>query len=189
MVSLNPRQMLAGKVLGFGGLVIIQYIIWGAIGVIAALLAGNELSGMLGSVNLSTPELIWVVPFALAGFLLYASIMAGMGALAKDIESSRVWIFVISLPMFIPFYVGTAIAQSPNGPLAIFLSLFPFSAPVAMMLRLSSTSVPVWQLALSLIVLFLVGLGMIALMARVFKAQTLLSGERLSVRKFIRALA
>jgi ABC-2 type transport system permease protein len=91
--------------------------------------------------------------------------------------------------MFIPFYLGSSIAQAPNGPLAVTLSMIPFSAPVAMMLRLTSTTVPTWQLASSVTLLLVFGLGMIALMARVFKAQTLLSGEEISVKKFLQALA
>lgn len=188
-VSIRPRQMLIGKLLGFGGLVLVQYLIWAVLGGAALLLTGRELTGILGAIDLTQSELIWVLPYALGGFLLYAGIMAGLGAMAKDMESSRVWIFVISLPMFIPFYLGSAISQSPNGTLALMLSLIPFSAPVAMMLRLTSTTVPLWQLTLSAVLLVLVGLGVIALMARLFRAQTLLSGEALSVRKFWRALA
>jgi ABC-2 type transport system permease protein len=187
-VSIRPRQMLMGKLLGFGGLVLVQYLIWAVLGGAALLLTGREMTGVLGAIDLTRSELIWVLPYALGGFLLYAGITAGLGAMAKDLESSRVWLFVISLPMFIPFYLGTAIAASPNGTLAVLLSLIPFSAPVAMMLRITSTTVPLWQLALSTVLLVLVGWGTIALMARLFRAQTLLSGEALSLRKFWRAL-
>ena len=189
LVSLRPRQMLSGKVLGYGILVIIQYAIWALLAGVAAVITGGEVFGIFASVELSKSELIWILPFALGGFLLYAGFMAGIGALAKDIESSRIWIFIISLPMFIPFYLGSAIAQAPNGPLAVILSMIPFSAPVAMMLRLTSTRVPIWQLGISVTLLIILGIGMIALMARVFKAQTLLSGEQLSVKKFLQALA
>lgn len=189
LVSLRPRQMLSGKVLGYGILVILQYVIWAVLGGLAALLTGGEVFNILAGVDISRSELIWILPFAMGGFLLYAGIMAGFGALAKDIESNRIWIFIISLPMFIPFYLGSAISQAPNGPLSVILSMIPFSAPVAMMLRLTTTSVPFWQLATSVVLLLALGIGMIALMARIFKAQTLLSGEELSVKKFIAALA
>jgi hypothetical protein len=58
-----------------------------------------------------------------------------------------------------------------------------------MALRLSSASVPVGQLAVSAALILLTGWGMVALMARLFKAQTLLSGEEFSMRKFMRTLA
>lgn len=189
LVSVRPRQMLAGKVLGYGALVILQYTIWAALAGIATIVTGGVVTDLIARIELSGTEAIWILPFALSGFLLYAAIMAGVGALAKDIESSRLWIFIISLPMFFPFYLGSSIAQAPNGPLAVILSMIPFSAPVAMMLRLASTSVPFWQLAISIALLVVIGIGMIAIMARVFKAQTLLSGEELSLRKFLQALA
>jgi ABC-2 type transport system permease protein len=133
-------------------------------------------------------ELLLIIPFALGGFLLYAALMAGIGALARDVEDGRTWLFVISLPMMIPIYLGVAISGAPNGTLAVALSLIPLSAPVAMLLRITSTAVPIWQIGLSLMLLVLAGLGTIWLMARLFRVQTLLSGESLSVRRFLAAL-
>ncbi len=62
------------------------------------------------------------------------------------------------------------------------------SAPVAMLMRLTSATVPAWQVGISLGLLVLTGLGTIRLMARLFRAQALLSGEPLSVRRFLAAL-
>jgi ABC-2 type transport system permease protein len=189
LVSIKPRQMLVGKVLGYGVLVLLQYAVWAVLAGVAALVTGGEALRLLDNVRLAGPELLWLIPFALGGFILYAGIMAGFGAMVEDLESSRIWIFIISLPMLIPFYLGTAITQAPNGNLAVALSMIPFSAPVAMALRLSSASVPVGQLAVSAALILLTGWGMVALMARLFKAQTLLSGEEFSMRKFMRTLA
>jgi len=129
-----------------------------------------------------------VAPYALGGFTLYAGIMAGIGALAPDMESSRTWVFVISLPMMLPIYLWQPIAASPNGPLATALSVIPFSAPVAMLMRMTSTAVPLWQIGASLLLLLITGVGMIRLMARLFRVQTLLSGESLSVSRVWSAL-
>jgi len=103
-------------------------------------------------------------------------------------ESSRAWVFVISLPMMVPIYLWQPIATSPNGPLAAALSLIPFSAPVAMLMRMTSTAMPIWQIGASLILLLITGIGIIWLMARLFRVQTLLSGESLSVRRMWSAL-
>lgn len=129
-----------------------------------------------------------VVPYALGGFLLYAGIMAGIGALAPDMEGSRTWVFVISLPMMIPVYLWMSIANAPNGSLAVALSMIPFSAPVAMLMRMTTTVVAEWQLVTSLVLLLLTGAGMLWLMARLFRVQTLLSGESLSVSRLLGAL-
>lgn len=189
LVSIRPGQLLAGKVLGYAGLILMQYVVWGVLGGIGAAVSGAEAGGLLASVDLTGEELIWILPYALGGFLLYAGIMAGIGALAEDMESSRVWIFIITLPMLLPFYLGSSISQAPGGPLAVALSMIPFSAPVAMMLRLTSTIVPAWQVLVSLSLLLLSGAVATFVMARLFRAQILLSGGGLSLRRLWGALA
>lgn len=189
LVSVRPRQLLTGKLLGLGALILVQYLLWAALGLVALVVTGQETAGLLGGLSLSAAELLMIVPFALGGFLLYAALMAGIGALARDVEDSRVWLFVISLPMMIPIYLWIVIASAPNGLLAVVLSLFPFSAPVAMLMRLTSTTVPAWQLGTSLVLLGVTALGVIRLMARLFQARTLLSGESLSLRRFWAALS
>lgn len=188
LVSLRPRQLLTGKLLGLGALTLVQYLIWAGVGLAAAAVAGVDVLGALAGISLSLNELALIVPYALGGFTLYAALMAGVGALAKDTESSRMWVFVISVPMFIPIYLWSAIAGSPNGILATVLSIFPFSAPAAMLMRMTTTDVPTTQLLFSLALLVVTAAGVIWLMGRLFRAQTLLSGEALSVQRVWSAL-
>jgi ABC-2 type transport system permease protein len=103
-------------------------------------------------------------------------------------EGSRTWVFIISLPMMIPIYLWTAIVNAPNGAFAVALSMIPFSAPVAMLMRMTTTAVPAGQILTSLILLLLTGTGMIWLMARLFRVQTLLSGESISLKRFFSAI-
>ena len=188
LVSLRPWHILAGKLLGLGALTLVQYLVWGLIDFIGLQITGQGVSELLGRISLSVVELALVVPFALGGFLLYAGIMAGIGALAPDMEGSRSWVFVISLPMMIPIYLWPAIVNAPNGALAVALSMIPFSAPVAMLMRMTTTAVPLWQLITSLLLLLLTGVGMVWLMARLFRVQTLLSGESISLKRFAAAI-
>jgi ABC-2 type transport system permease protein len=178
--SLRPRQLLAGKLLGLGALTAVQYAIWIVLAGFVLSFTGRDVSSLLSGISLSAGELLWAIPFALGGFLLYASLMAGMGALSPDMESSRAWVFVLTLPMMLPIWFWALIAGDPNGPLATALSLIPFSSPVAMLMRMTSTAVPLWQLGLSLLLLLLSGVLTIWLMARLFRVQTLLSGESFS---------
>jgi ABC-2 type transport system permease protein len=189
LVSLRPRQLLTGKLLGLGALILVQYVVWLIISGLVLGITGRQPSQLLSGINFSATELGLAVLFALGGYTLYAALMAGIGAMSPDVENSRVWIFVVSLPMLIPIYLWMAIVSSPNGLLAVVLSLIPLSAPVAMLMRMTSTVVPPWQLGLSLILLLMTGIAMIRLMARLFRAQILLSGESLSLRRFLSALA
>ncbi len=184
LVSLRPRQLLSGKLLGLGALTLIQYVIWIVVAGVGLTLTGRDVTQMLSQVNLSPMELGLVVLYALGGFLLYAAIMAGVGALSSDMEGSRAWIFLFSLPMLIPLYLSSAIVMAPNSPLATVLSLIPFSAPVAMLMRMASTTLPAWQIGISLLLVALTGVGLVLLMARLFRAQVLLSGESFSLERF-----
>lgn len=188
LVSVRPYQLLTGKLLGLGALTLVQYVIWAGIGLLILWLTGRPVSSLFAGIHLSGAELLLVFPYALGGFLLYAALMAGIGALAPDIDNSRAWTFIITLPMLIPIYLWLAIVNSPHSSLAVSLSLIPFSAPVAMLLRMTSTAVPGWQLGLSLVLLALAAAGLIWLMARLFRAQILLSGEALSLRRLWLAL-
>lgn len=189
LVSIRPRQLLTGKLLGLGALILVQYAIWVVIAALGLPVAGRDVGQLLAGIKLSASEVMLIVPYALGGFGLYAALMAGIGALATDVEGSRGWIFVLTLPMMAPIYLWTAIVNAPHGALAVALSLFPYSAPVAMLMRMTSTAVPAWQLGVSLGLLLVATLGTIRLMARLFHAKTLLSGEPLSLRRFVRAVA
>jgi len=101
----RPRRLLTGKFLGLGALTLVQYVIWAAIGLLALVVTGRGASQLLSGISLSASELLLVVPYALGRFTRYAGIMAGIGALAPDMESSRTWVFVISLPRVIPIYL------------------------------------------------------------------------------------
>ena len=188
LLSLQPRQLLAGKLLGLGLLVIVQYGIWVLIGALVLTLTGQDATRFLAGIQLSVREVLLIVPYALGGFGLYAALMAGIGALAPDMEGSRAWTFMITLPMMLPMYLWMAIVNSPQGALALILSLFPYSAPIAMMMRMTATTVPAWQVGVSLGLLSLAVVATIGLMARLFHAKTLLSGEALSLDRFRSAL-
>jgi ABC-2 type transport system permease protein len=188
LLSLRPRQLLTGKLIGLGALTLVQYLIWIALAGLAFLITGQGTPRLLAGVSLTPAEVLLIIPYALGGYLLYASLMAGVGALSPDMESSRAWVFVLSLPMLVPLYVWTSIVSAPNGPLAVALSLIPFSAPMTMLMRMTGTSVPAPQIVLSLALLLLGGIGIAWLMARLFRVQTLLSGESLSLARVWAAL-
>jgi len=184
LVSIRPRQLLAGKLIGLGVLVLVQYAIWMLIGGILFSVLNQTPGSILADISLTMQELAFVLPYALGGFCLYAALMGGIGALAPDMEGSRLWTFIITLPMMAPIYFWSAITNNPGGIIAVGLSYFPYSAPVAMLLRITVSHVPVWQLSLSLGLLLAAIWVTLWAMSRLFHAQTLLSGESLSLGRF-----
>jgi ABC-2 type transport system permease protein len=188
LTSGSARQLLTGKVLGLGALGLIQLLIWLGLGY---MLTGSGASfvSALGTINV--PLAVWVlaVVYFLLGYLLFAALMAGIGAISPSRRESSQYASVVTMLAMVPLILLAPLAADPNGGLAVFLSLFPPSAPATMLARLAVTTVPLWQVAVSLGLLALSVAGGIAAAARLFRATTLLQGTRLSWREVRRALA
>jgi ABC-2 type transport system permease protein len=93
------------------------------------------------------------------------------------------------LPLTVPLFIITALVARPNGVPALIFSLFPLTSPTVMMLRMTLTPVPIWQLLLALLLLGVAALLVIRVVARMFRAQTLLSGQPFQLKQFFHALA
>ena len=132
--------------------------------------------------------LIWGLIFFLLGYAVYASLMAGLGALVPNLrEASQATILVI-FPLIIPIFLLSILINEPDSMLAIILSIFPLTAPVAMMTRLSAGVVPFWQTLLAAVLLALTAMFVVRAVARMFHAQTILSGQPFSRKLFFNAL-
>jgi ABC-2 type transport system permease protein len=90
--------------------------------------------------------------------------------------------------MIIPLFFISILIEEPNGTLATILSLVPWTASVTMMLRLAAGSVPVWQLLVSSTLLAGTAFAIMRSVARLFHAQTLLSGQPFNVKVYVNAL-
>lgn len=185
LVSVPPRQLMAGKVLGLGVVALLQMAIW--FGGAALVLSGRfDVLGIAQSVALPDGFLLWAIFYFLAGYFLYASLMGIVGALAPDAREAGQFTFVVLLPLLIPLWLNSALMAAPNGTLAVVLSLIPLTAPVAMMTRLASTAVPLWQIIVGLAGLAITAYLCVLLAARFFRADTLLSFAPLRWQRFLR---
>jgi ABC-2 type transport system permease protein len=119
---------------------------------------------------------------------LYASLMAGLGALTPNLRESSQVTTVIILPLIVPMMFISLLVEDPNGALAVGLSLFPLTSPVGMMTRLAATSVPFWQPVLAAVLLLGTGYLAIRAVAGMFRAQNLLSGQTPNIKLFFMAL-
>jgi ABC-2 type transport system permease protein len=95
---------------------------------------------------------------------------------------------VIALPLILPLFFISVLIDQPHGVLSMALSFFPLTAPVAMMTRLAAGSVPPSQLLLSALLLALTVVIIVRLVARMFQAQTLLSGQEFSLKRYFQVL-
>jgi ABC-2 type transport system permease protein len=111
-----------------------------------------------------------------------------LGALVPDIKDSRGLSFVVLAPLIIVYMFLTIIITRPDGIIAIVLSLFPLTAPVGMITRMAATEVPMWQALLSALLQIIAVVIIVRLAARLFHAQTMLSGQPVGIRRFYSAM-
>ncbi len=187
LVSVTPRQLLAGKIIGLGVVGLLQVVVWVGTGR-ALLAAGKTTFSLPEAFQLPPSFLVWSLVFFLLGYALYASLMAGLGALAPNLrEASQVTIVVI-LPLIVPMFLINMLIEDSNGLGSTLLSLFPLTAPVAMMTRLSAGGVPWWQPILAALLLAITAVLVVRAVAGMFRAQALLSGQALNAKTFLKAL-
>ena len=189
MLSITPRQMLAGKIIGLGITGLLQVIAWlGAIFILMSL--GGQTLNLPEEFTFPASILAWGLVFFLLGFAVYASLMAGVGALASKLKEANQAVFAVMSPLFAGYMVGilAPLAGAPHAVLPTALSLFPLTAPIVMMMRLTEGSVPLWQLLLSAGLMLVTTYIIVHAVAAMFHAQNLLSGQPFSFKRFANAL-
>jgi ABC-2 type transport system permease protein len=189
LTSVTPSQLLTGKILGLGIVGLGQTLFWFGTSYILLNLSGRTFH-LPSAIHLPVSFLVWGLVFFLLGYAVYASLMAGLGALAPNLREASQATFIITLPLMVPLFLSsTVFMQAPNGAIATVLSLFPLSAPVAMMARLSAGGVGWWQPWLAVILLAATAVLIVRLVAGMFRAQALLSGQAFNLKAYLRALA
>jgi ABC-2 type transport system permease protein len=182
LVSLRPRELMLGKLLGLSAIGLIQRIVWMG-GGLFALDRGQALLQTAGSFDLPPGFVFWGLLYFVLGYLLYASMMAALGALAPNTREGNQFTFVILLPLIIPLWMANTFLNAPHGSLSVIMSLFPLTAPVAMMTRLATGGIPTWQPVVGLALLALTTYLVVLMAARFFRPDTLLSGAALQWRR------
>jgi ABC-2 type transport system permease protein len=187
LATVTPQQLLSGKIIGLGLLGLLQVVVWVGTGRIL-LARGATTFNLSQAFQLPPSFLFWGLLFFLLGYAVYASLMAGLGALVPNLREATQATILVIFPLIIPIVLLSVLIQQPNGTLAVVLSLFPLTAPVAMMTRLAAGSVPLWQTVLSAVLLAITAVLIVRSVARMFRAQTILSGQPFSPKLFISTL-
>ena len=100
------------------------------------------------------PDLLIVgVIYFLLGYFLLSSVMAGIGVVIGSEQESRQFAAIFSLVLVIPVLPDHPFITDPNGPVVTFLTLFPLTSPISVILRMGFSAVPAWQLLLSMVLL------------------------------------
>lgn len=189
MVSTDPYHLLLGKMAGLGLVGLFQVFVW-AVSSYALLRLSGQTYQLPVEFQLDPSIIGWGLVFFILGYLVYAALMAGVGALVPNLREGSQATTIIVVPMMIPLFLISALIDRPNSLLTTVLSIFPLTAPTTMMLRLAATPlVPLWQILLSIALLVITDYFTIRAVAGFFRAQTMLSGQPFKLKKFFTILA
>lgn len=145
-----------------------------------------EILDMIGNLNLPLILFSFVFYF-LFGYLLYSSLMGAVGAAVDNDEDSQQMVFPVTFPLILSIMVLFPIARNPEGPVAFWFSIIPFTSPVAMLARVPY-GVPVWELLLSMFLLVLTTVGAIAAAAKIYRIGLLMYGKKVNIKELIKWL-
>jgi len=184
--SVSPRQLITGKVLGLGAAGLIQILVWLISARFLVGMASSSIGGILSTLQIPTDFLILSLVYFILGYLLFAVVMAGAGSIGATARESQQLSMVFILPAVIPFWLVAFIMENPNNMIAQILTIFPFTAPITVMLRMGLTDIPIWQLAVSMILMIATILGLLVLAAKIFRTFLLMHGKTPRLREIVR---
>lgn len=209
--SVKPFELMMGKILGVTFVALTQFIVWITMSVIGAIFlntgfaalqnqipGGSEQSAEMAQkfdfkqtateishilLDLNFPLIIFVfVIFFLLGYIFYSSMYAAIGsAVDNETETQQFTLFAI-IPLMLGMYGSFTIMNNPEGPLGFWLSIIPFTSPVAMIARIPF-GVPAWQIALSIFLLIVSTLLMIFIAAKIYRVGILMYGNKATAKE------
>lgn len=206
--SVKPFELMMGKILGVTLVALTQFLVWITMSVIGALVlntgfssiqknipGGNEeLADKLDVAQIATqishsllelnfPLIIFVfIVFFLLGYIFYSSIYAAIGsAVDNETETQQFTLFAI-LPLMLGMYGSFSLMNNPDGPLGFWLSIIPFTSPVAMIARIPF-GVPAWQIALSIGLLLGTTIFMIFVAGKIYRVGILMYGNKATLKE------
>ena len=185
--SVTPGQLMVGKALGLGAAGLSQMLIWIAVG--WTLL--EVLPSVFTDLDLTPPGLasmVVAVAFFVLGYLMYATLNAGLGSISSTSQESQQLSLIMAAPLIVPVWGWAYIVENPTAGVVKFLTFFPLTSPMVVLERLGTEAIEPWEVAASLVVLALSVVAVAFLVSRIFRAFLLSYGKRPGPRMLLRAL-
>ncbi|KFD43211.1 ABC transporter permease [Cellulosimicrobium composti] len=182
--TVRPWQLMAGKVLGIG------LVGLGQVALVVVAGVGTALG--LGLVDTSTIDLgtaaVWALVWFVVGFVSYALLMAGLGALVSRQEDVGAVTTPVTFLMVVPYIVGVSVAPwAPDNPLVVWLSYVPLCSPLLMPVRIALGSAETWEALLALGLSVAVVPVLVWLAAKIYSNAVLRTGARVRLKDALRA--
>lgn len=203
--SVKPVNLLIGKVVGIGLVGITQLIIWGVL--LGVLFSGLSLfisspdqaaamSADMGDFNMeglvtSIMGVNWFeigiffLIFFIGGYVLYASIFAMFASAVDSEEDTSQFMTPVTLLIMFAFFAGFYSVSNPDGPLAFWTSLIPFTSPIVMMVRIPF-GIPMWEKLLSVLLLYGTFILISIFAAKIYRVGILMYGKKPTIKEMLK---
>ena len=192
--SVKPFELMMGKILGVTGVALVQFGVWvvmifasvmtlgsSNVGIVSGVAEVQMVLSALSQINYGLILFVFVIYFLL-GYLFYSAMYAAIGsAVDNETETQQFTLFAI-LPMMLGFYGSITIMNNPDGPMSFWLSMIPFTSPIAMLARIPF-DVPVWELVLSIGILLVSTLGMVFIASKIYRVGILMYGNKVTLKE------
>ncbi|MGH7665458.1 MAG: ABC transporter permease [Gemmatimonadaceae bacterium] len=190
--SVRSETLLAGKVLGVGGVGLTQIIIWAVSGIAMYRLREPLLDRFgVASPPLQLPDITLAVGallilFFVLGFTFYAALFAAVGAMVNNDQDAQQAAMPVMLLIVASAIFMQPVLLNPSGTMAQVMTILPFSAPILMPMRLSMVPVPPLEIVASIVALILACIAAVWLASRIYRVGLLMYGKRPTVRELAR---
>ena len=205
--SLRPFQLMMGKIIGVALVGLSQFLLWViftvAISALAEMVLLNDvlinannienqsviitqIKNLTSGINLIQIFISFLFYF-LAGYLMYSSLFAAVGSAVDAEADTQQFILPVTLPLIISFILIQPIIDNPEGPLAFWMSIIPFTSPIIMMVRLPF-GVDSWQIILSMTILVCTFFMTTWLASKIYRTGILMYGKKASFRELLKWL-
>jgi ABC-2 type transport system permease protein len=180
----RPRSLMLGKILGVGGVGLLQLSIWLLVGLLLVHFRGSLL-GLFGMNDggftippLGLSDVLLALLFFLLGYFFYASLFAAVGAMVSSDQEAQQAQTPLVLLLIIPAACVQLVGNDPRGTIAQVLTLVPFTSPVLMPMRHLLDAAPPLEVAISVGILVLFTAGAIRFAGRIYRVGILMYGKR-----------
>jgi len=214
--SVKPFQLMMGKIIGTSLAGILQFFIWAIIGLSLLFSASVFLGANVGAANQIPPEMmqsaqnelattaqlyvaeILNLPIAailscfviyfIGGYFLYSSFYAAIGAAVDNETDSQQFLLPIIMPLVLGVYIGFfTVVNDPHGTVATIFSMVPLTSPIVMLMRIPF-GVPLWQIALSITLLFATFFLVVWFASKIYRVGILMYGKKPTWKELYRWL-
>ena len=185
LTTIKARTLIIGKILSMISLAFIQVITIMVPIILVYILAKDQLA--LPNINLSnipidpvrtaTGALIFIF-----SFLLFTGILVAIGSMVPTAKEAGGFFGAIMVFMFAPLYAVTLFISAPDSPIVTFLSLFPLTAPIPLMLRNAVGNLTPIEATLGIIIIAISSVVVLIVATRLFRYGALEYSKRLSLR-------